>query len=70
MIKDLLGNSMAKICLFNTSAEVVGVVGCGPNLAFQDVWEHQPWWCRSSFFANIAVFNDEAASASHRCGYY
>jgi hypothetical protein len=42
MIKDLLGNSMAKICAFNTSAEVVGVVGCGPNLAFRDVWEHQP----------------------------
>jgi hypothetical protein len=37
MIKDLLGNSTAKICAFNTSAEVVSVVSCGPNLAFQDV---------------------------------
>jgi hypothetical protein len=49
---------------------LMNVVGCGPTKPFQVSEGNHDAWQPPSIRANVAVVNDEMASASHRYGYY
>jgi hypothetical protein len=69
VVRNLLGNSMAKICAVTNDSWTRECGVLWPNQAFQDEESYHDARRPPSICANIAIIINEMASTSHRYGY-